>query len=1350
LFYCKQFRDMRPTQRLQFVTEKKLCENCLLGNHKTVDCRRTEVCTVNGCGQRHTKFIHVNNSARSDSSSNVRLVNANASSSRNVHMPVVGVRVNDNLEACALLDTASSNTFCSRTLIERLGVEGRPISYSLSTLRTNENLESRVVDLELSSLDGTECLSISNVYVVDEIPVTSSCPIFDNFPHLKGLQFVDRGQTVHLLIGQDNADALIPLEVRKGKRGQPFACRTLFGWSVNGPDVFGLPGRKAISHFIRSDSTSEVCQLSEFENGDLDLESLSLSHNDKRVLELWDRETCFADGHYQVPIPWKDSVEVPNNLFVAKSRLVSLKQSLEKKSLMHSYDAEISKLLRCGYAEPVPKEEADGVDRIWYLPHQAVISDKKPGKLRVVFDCASRFRGESLNDKCFQGPDLNNKLLHVLLRFRQHEFCFMADIESMFYQVRIPLKDRNALRFLWYDSEGNMVQYRMTCHVFGGVWCPSSTTYALRKILTDNPDADELVQDTILRNFYVDDCLSSFESMEDAVKVMLGTRDLLFQCGFRLTKFVVNDPRLQSHIPSEDRAEEVKDVQMAETCNKVLGIRWNARNDELYFFVNFDSDITRRSMLKFIASIYDPLGLVNPMVVMGKILLQEATRRKLGWDDSVPVDLDSRWLKWIEGLPKIASLRIARCIRPGSFSDAVTELHHFSDASEQAYGACSYIRCINKDGLIHTALLLSRCRVAPIKTCTIPRLELQAAVVAVKLDALLRKQLDFSGMVSYFWVDSEIVLRYIQNEDRRFHVFVANRVGVIRQLSEPSQWNHISGCDNPADIITRGQYVDSVDYQKWYDGPDFLRTYKHDWNVQLVDPVLSDSDPEVKREVKSNVMSMNCDDATDRLLAYFSDWSKLRRAVGWFLKYKQFLKNKIGISKSLSVADVKAAEIAIVRYVQHKCFEKELKSLCNGKNVSKTSSIKGLSPFVDECGVIRVGGRLANSSFRRDFKNPYLIPHSHTIARVIAREFHNLAHLGTEWVTSLIRRTFWITKVRNLVKSISRDCLKCKRLFASPMNQLMADLPSERVEAGKPPFIDIGLDCFGPFLIRQGRSHVKRYGCIFTCLSSRAIHLEVLSGMDTDNFINGLRRFMARRGQPLTIRCDNGTNFVGGKSELSKSMKSLDVQRIENYHLVKGIEWKFNPPYASHMGGVWERLIRTVKRVLLGLLVENISTRMTDEMFQTLMCEVESIVNGRPLTKVSDDVKDCSALTPNHLLILRGYVPFPPGRFDESELFRRKWRCVQHLANQFWSRWIREYVPELQRRCKWLNKQRNFQVGDLVLLCEESTPRGVWPLGIVTAVNPSSDGFIRSVTVKTKCSTFVRPITKIVFLECFN
>ena len=272
----------------------------------------------------------------------------------------------------------------------------------------------------------------------------------------------------------------------------------------------------------------------------------------------------------------------------------------------------------------------------------------------------------------------------------------------------------------------------------------------------------------------------------------------------------------------------------------------------------------------------------------------------------------------------------------------------------------------------------------------------------------------------------------------------------------------------------------------------------------------------------------------------------------------------------------------------------------------------------------------------------------------------------------------------------------------------MADLPVDRVTADQPPFTNVGVDFFGPFFVKRGRAEVKRYGCIFTCLSTRAVHIEVAHSLDTSLFVYALRRFIARRGNPNRTRSDNGTNIVSGGKEIRQAIKKWNQQQINEFLLQRDIQWLFNPPGGSHHGGIWERCIRSVRKVLAALLHEQ---RLDDESLPTFLCEVEAILNGRPLTSVSNDPRDLEALTPNHLLLLRAGADLPPGMFTKEDCYsRRKWRHVQYLSDQFWRHWTREYLPLLQSRQKWNRSRRNFREGDIVLIVNETTPRSFWPL----------------------------------------
>ena len=312
----------------------------------------------------------------------------------------------------------------------------------------------------------------------------------------------------------------------------------------------------------------------------------------------------------------------------------------------------------------------------------------------------------------------------------------------------------------------------------------------------------------------------------------------------------------------------------------------------------------------------------------------------------------------------------------------------------------------------------------------------------------------------------------------------------------------------------------------------------------------------------------------------------------------------------------------------------------------------------------------------------------------------------------------------------------------------MADLPSERLQSLQRPFTHVGLDVFGPFIVKRGRHELKRYGCIFVCFNVRAIHIETLDDLESDTLINALRRFIARRGTPTSIFSDNATNFRGGHSELAKSMSQVDGKLIRTFCTKHHIELKFNVPYASHMGGVYERMIRTVRKILTGMLMER--SRLTDDILRTFFCEAESIVNSRPITKMSDDPKDDVPLTPANFLMIEDGPILTPGRFSPADMYRRRWRYIQYLSDVFWRRYVNQYLPELQRRQRWQDTKSNVKVGDLVLLLDENNPRRLWPLGLVVDVREVRDGLVRSVRVKTKSTELVRPISKLVSLEVCN
>ncbi len=808
-----------------------------------------------------------------------------------------------------------------------------------------------------------------------------------------------------------------------------------------------------------------------------------------------------------------------------------------------------------------------------------------------------------------------------------------------------------------------------------------------------------------------------------------------------LRKYKSNSKNVMSQIPEAVRGSCDNEHP---TTEKTLGIRWSIAEDSLSIgHQKKDQPCTRRGILSTLSAVFDPLGLVGPVLLPAKILLQRICRDGNSWDSVLDDDVASEWNRWLENLQYLPDIKVGRQLGP-SIGVISRELHTFADASQDAYGAVCYMRTIT-DTDVQCSFVMGKSHLAPKKVISIPRIELMAAVVAVRICRLVREELDFQFKddAIYFWSDSTCVLQYIRNEERRFKVFVANRLAEIHEQSSTWQWRHVCTEENVADIASRGILAnDYVSMQRWLSGPDFLQASEQHWPAQPKCLPLSDQDVELKTCATTCVMSRQ---PIDDMIERCSSINQLTTSVVWILRFVDFLRNKSARNCAISIIETKTARLKLIAFVQHQVYEDEVKALSQDKPVKVTSPLRKLSPFLDE-NLIRVGGRICRAPLAYDMIHPIILPQYHHLSKLIIEAIHKQeGHCGPSHVLAVLRREYWIPQGRAAVKRVLERCISCKRRQATVGEQIMAPLPEVRVTPHVPPFSYIGIDYYGPMYVKQGRSHVKRYGCLITCLSSRAIHLEIAHTLDTNSFLAALHRFISRRGRPLIIFSDNGTNFVSGERELKELLQGWNQKVIGTDLRQREIEWHFNPPGASHMGGVWERMVRSVKEIMKALLCEQL---VCDEALLTFTAEVERILNDRPITAVSDDPKDLEALTPNKLLLLRSNSCIPPGACDVPENNSRRWfRHAQYLASIFWRRWIQEYLPQLQKRQKWTQKRRNFKENDLVLVVDENVPRGQWQLGKVVEVISDDKGHVRSVRVRTSTSTKLRPITKICLLE---
>ena len=1422
---CKQYLKRNIEERRRFLFKNRLCFCCYKPTsteHMAKNCKERRQCRI--CRAEHPTGLHgykriekstVKKKEIKDEPERGEIVVKTGYSKMEaevISLCVVEVTLkhkhsSKEVQTYALLDNGSQGTFIKEDVPRQLGVQSIPATIQIKSINGEVQENCRAVDeLYVSDVTNNNVIRLPRTYSQKSLPVDSDdVPTPGKIVKWKYLDCIhpylpqdDVTHEIGILIGGNCPLALEPVETIASENGGPYAYRSKLGWCIAGPILAKRTTTTKSDHKCNRIAVKKVddetlssnflCvpkeiedlyitkilqrmytqDFSESHSGSV---SSSISQEDIKFVKLMEQESRFINGHYVLPLPFRKSeVHFKNNKIQALQRAEWLKKKLEKNSEMLQHYVEfMNDILEKGYAKEVgPEERQSESGKCWYIPHFGVYHPKKPDKIRVVFDASAQFKGMSLNNELMQGPDLTNHLIGVLSRFRMENTAIMADIESMFYQVKVPKEHYNYLRFLWWpggDVNGKLKEFQMCVHLFGAISSPSCANYALRKTALDNKGSfSKEASEILFKNFYVDDILRSVENPTSAINLLSEVVKLCAAGGFKLTKISSNSREVLESVSIAEKAKSLKDLDLNTDplpVERALGVHWCVENDSFGFrIVLKDKPLTRRGILSSISSVYDPLGFASPFLLFGKQLLQELCADKKGWDEDISPEQRFKWEKWRKQLPDLESISIKRCFKPENFGKIVhISLHHFSDACDKGYGQVSYVQLEDEDGLVSCSFLIGKSRVTPIKPVTVPRLELSAAIVSAKIAAMMRKELEFEAFEEHFWTDSRVVLGYLKNASKKFHVFVANRVTTILENTSDEQWRYVASKDNPADDASRGLSASKVNSSnRWFHGPKFLHNPRESWLSHKEAFTVKDNDPEVKRDnIKVNFASIskkNDDDVFSTLLTRISCWHKLKRVVAIMLIWR-----KKG-SKRIEISDLQKAEVFILRSVQKETFKEEMKALQPGnksidssKRLRRSNNLFKVNPMIDEKGLIRVGGRISSSQILdQELQHPIILPRSHPVTLLIVRWCHEkVEHSGRGSTLNEIRsRGFWVINGNSFVRYVISKCVKCRFLRGKLGEQKMSNLPTDRIDPA-PPFTNSAVDMFGPFLIKEGRKELKRYAALFTCLCSRAIHLESTNSMDTDSFIHALRRFVSRRGEVRIIRSDNGTNFVGTDNELRETLKEMDDDKIANFLLSKGtdwISWKYNTPSASHMGGVWERQIRSARSILASLLKTH-GKSLNDESFRTLLVEVEGVVNSRPLT--TDALNDSDSplpLTPNHLLTMKSKVIMPPpGVFQTADLYcRRRWRRVQHIVNEFWTRWRKEYLQSLQKRSKWQHAKRNFMVDDIVLLKDEPLHRGDWKLARIVTTIKDKDGDVRSVKLITQHKVLERPISKIVLI----
>lgn len=1380
LYTCAKFLNMSIHDRWNLVKDKKLCQNCIRDSHSPNECVFGS-CKL--CNRKHNTLLHIDNSASCHSSAHsvqnassqplssmtslAQSADAHSSNAvgsdesrsamtSNSLQPVllstalVELADSDNNyhTVRALLDSGSQNCFVTERLCKRLNVpvlqstiriSGVGQCVSQSTHACNIHMRSKTYEFET----GIKCLVLPSITSkLPSIDVDAESIRIPSYIVLADPTF-NVSSEIDLLIGADIFWNLLNENKMRLPSG-PYLHDSKLGWIISGPINNSIYSKNVQCNFVQIES-----QLRKF----WELEEISnnpsvMSKDDNACEELFKNTTVRDEtGRFSVRLPLKESTDsLGESYHTAKNRLLALERKLDRAP---QYKRMYSEFLReyeeLGHMSLV----SGGIDSLgkpyYILPHHGVYRESSTTtKLRVVFAAnVPTSSNKSLNDIQYVGPPLQNEIFSILLRFRQYQFVACADIEKMYRQIMIQSDQRNLQLILWRCNKDEPIKvYRLNTVTYGTTSAPYLSMRCLKQLALECND--DVIARVISEDFYVDDLITGHDDQQTLINICEKTSKVLDSACLPLRKWMFNSAT----------SSNTKNLAVGENSNsKTLGLGWSNVSDDLNFTTQIDtntSPVTKRLMLSVISQIYDPLGILAPAIIKAKILLQKLWLLKLDWQDVVPADVTLEWHNFISSLRHLHEIRVPRCVM--SEPSRYKQLHIFTDASIEAYGACAYIRSFNdNDSPITVRLLCAKTKVAPLRSVSIPRLELCGALVGAKLYRKIKESLRLEFDKVYFWTDSTIVQAWVRMSPHLLKTFVQNRVSEINTLTEDSIWRHIQGVQNPADLLSRGVSIESLRYDAtslWWSGPAFLREPDSNWINDRVDPINTDI-PELKSQVVA-VVSTNQSSCID--FNRYSSFHRLQRIGAYCLRFIHNARAPAADRRTgyLSASELRSAVIMLTRFAQQQSFAEEYHNLKNSLPVSvkrckQVNKINGLNIFMDHDGIMRVGGRLDNSSsFSYDKKHPMLLSSKHRLSELLfTYEHKRLLHGGPQLLVSTLRERWWVLGARNLARQVVHNCVTCARLKGENVTPLMGNLPRERIEASF-PFMTCGVDYAGPMLVlnRKGRGArlIKCYICLFVCFTTKAIHLELVGSLSTQDYLLAFKRFISRRGKPSVIFSDNGRNFVGAEKEISATLDNSS-QQVSDFASENNIKLCFIPAYSPHFGGLWESGVRRCKHHLRRIMG---NAQLTHEEFITVLSQIEAVLNSRPLSPLSADPNDYLPLTPAHFLIGRPLTS--PASEDLTSIATARlgrYDRVEQLRQHFWERWSKEYISELQRRTKWQTDGQGVKLDSLVIIKEDNLPPLKWKMGRITRLIPGNDGITRVVEIRTATGTIRRACTRI-------
>ncbi|XP_058811088.1 uncharacterized protein LOC131675984 [Topomyia yanbarensis] len=1291
---------------------------------------------TNTANSHNTTTLPSNTNTASTSQTCIALPNA---PTHNIVLSTALVTVKDrqgnSLLARALLDSCSQHCLMTASFSNKLKFRESPAFLCIQGIGSSSVASTRSVSVavaarssEISSYAEEMCFHVLPKLTL-ALPTASFNPSQLCLPEAAALAdpwFYESGP-IDMIIGAEYYVDLFEEGRYKATEDGPTLQKTVFGWIVS--------GRVPSSSSSGAISTTYVCSTAEIQDQlakfwELETcRTTSTNSTEESACEKIFSETTFRDetGRFVVTLPKRQSIikQLGDSKGTAVKRFMSLERRLAANpELKAQYSEFIHEYQALGHMSEVV-DDTITPEAVYHLPHHAILKpDSTTTKLRVVFDASCRTSsGYSLNDALMVGPVVQDDLLDVILRFRLHRHALVADIAKMYRMVQVQPADQPLQRILWRDSSAEPIKiFQLTTVTYGTASAPYLATKCLQTLAEDGQQTHPIAAKVVRQDFYVDDMLSGVDEPEEGRMIVNEMISLMESAGFLLRKWNSNCREILLEVPEHLRDDRtILQLDSPTSTVKTLGLLWEPSTDRFQFSTpqwNSSALITKRTVLSDVSRLFDPLGLVGPVIIQAKMFIQELWKLDCGWDEPLAESMQDHWHEYRRNLTGLEGLSVPRWVDIRSNTIDI-QLHGFCDASEKAYGACIYVRSISNSGSVAVHLLASKSRVAPLENLkkkkqrqTIPRLELSSALL---LSHLYERVVSSTHITApaFFWTDSMIVKCWLASSPSRWKEFVANRVSEIQHITKGSIWNHVSGVENAADIVSRGMTPAQLQYQSlWFGGPHWLLPEQDNWPGTL--QACEDSIDRSVLEEKGAVVAVLKSVSPGELFNLRSTYTGLVRLTAYICRFRfnaQAANRNCRNLGSLTVKELDGAVRTLVSLSQRECFPQKLADLTNNRPL-RNSSILSLDPQLIE-GILCVGGRLRHAHLSNSRKHPFILDRRHPLARIVMEYYHQkLFHAGQQLLISAVRERFWPTFARDLARSVIHKCVACFRVKPRVQDQLMADLPPERVTPCL-PFRRVGVDYCGPFLVgypyRKNRP-VKCFVAIYVCLVTKAVHLELAADLTTQAFLATLKRFSSRRGKPELIMCDNARNFVGAKRELDELRKLFNNQQFQEQAIREAsedkIDFKFIPARSPNFGGLWESAVKSFKT----LFKRTIGTRslLHDEML-TVLVQIEAILNSRPLTPVSNDPADFEALTPGHFLIHRPLTAIPEPNLESIPEGRlAAWQRNQQFLQQLWKRWSEQYLSDLQNRTRWMRRKENLAIGTMVVLKDENQPPLKW------------------------------------------